>query len=426
VTIEQGGFPGTASIPVVGGPVRSNSFRAVLRSPLYRGATIALFLAGLGQSAAVPQMSRFLVDDLGTPLAAAGLFYLTNLTAPVAGFLIGRWSDRTGRRLGLFRICAAIGVAGWLLIAASTEAWMPFAVSALALAVSGVAGSQLFTAVHDEIVARRSHAGDSIISIVRASLTLGWIIGPVLGSLLGTLVGPRWLFVGTAVSALAQLVPMGTLRTSPAAAHVAVAEARTGSVPVARIGLRALLPLLAFTTLYVCAFVGDAPRYAYLPLMMQDDLHLSTLESGAIIGIQPLVEICLMPLVILVARRIGPLPLMIAGALCAVIGNACFALVASSLGMWAGQVLIGGTWGVFAALGIIVAQRLLPGAIATASGIFMTAPSITSAIGGLSGATGIATLGLPGMFLIPAGFAAVAAVGLAVLSRSPLLARSRG
>jgi len=426
VTVEQGGFPGTAPIPVIGGPVRSSAFRTVLRSPLYRGATLALFLAGLGASAAVPQMSRYLVDELGAPLTVAGLFYLTNLTAPVAGFLIGRWSDRRGRRLGLFRICAAIGFVGWLLIAASTEAWMPFAISALVLAISGVSGSQLFAAVHDEITARRSPSGDGIVSIVRAALTLGWVIGPVLGSFLGTLLGSRWLFVWTAVCVITQLIPMGTLRTSRAAAHVAVEEARTGSIPIVRLGFRPLLPLLAFTALFVCAFVGDAPRFAYLPIMMQDDLRLSALESGAIIGVQPLVEICLMPLMILAARRIGPLPLMVLGALCAVAGYVCFAAIGSATGLWIGQILIGCTWGVFAALGIIVAQRLLPGAVATASGIFMTAPAITSAIGGLSGAVGIAALGLPHMFAIPAAFSLVAAVGLALLSRSRHLVRSRG
>ena len=37
-----------------------------------------------------------------------------------------------------------------------------------------------------------------------------------------------------------------------------------------------------------------------------------------------------------------------------------FALTGDADGMFAGQILMGGVWGVFAALGIIVAQRLLP------------------------------------------------------------------
>ena len=72
--------------------------RQVAANPLYLGSAVAMFLSGLGFSAAAPQIAIFLVRDLGASLTIAGLFYLTNLTAPVAGYLIGSRSDRTGRR----------------------------------------------------------------------------------------------------------------------------------------------------------------------------------------------------------------------------------------------------------------------------------------------------------------------------------------
>lgn len=84
---------------------RGSALRLTLACPLYRGASVAVFLSAVGFSAAAPQIASFLVRDLGASLTAAGLFYLTNLTAPVAGYLVGRRSDRTGRRLGLFRVC---------------------------------------------------------------------------------------------------------------------------------------------------------------------------------------------------------------------------------------------------------------------------------------------------------------------------------
>ena len=71
----------TATVP--------SAARSVWTSPLYRGATLALFLSGLGTSAAAPQITLFLVDDLHVSLTTAGLYYLTNITAPVAGYLIG-------------------------------------------------------------------------------------------------------------------------------------------------------------------------------------------------------------------------------------------------------------------------------------------------------------------------------------------------
>jgi SET family sugar efflux transporter-like MFS transporter len=384
---------------------------------LYRGATVALFLAGLGMSMAAPQIALFLVNDLHVSLTTAGLYYLTNLTAPVAGYLVGARSDRTGKRLGLFRLCVVVGFLGWLGIAASTQAWMPFVISTLVLAFAGAGGSQLFAAIHDDLRATRSAVGDGVVSIVRMALTAGWIVGPVLGSFLAAAVGPRAMLVTTALFTLAQLVPMGAKRSARPPAVPLPAPIADGHA-VSRRGLRTMLPLLAFTGLYVLVYAGEPIKYAYLPIYMHDDLRLPAVISGAVIGIQPLIELLLMPLAVVVARRVGAMRLMVLGAAFGVGANLCFALADNVIGMFAGQVLMGGVWGVFAALGIIVAQRLLPEAVATASAVFMSSTAVASALGGLTGGTGIAILGLPLVFLAPALFGLVATIGIAVMSRS--------
>ncbi len=388
-----------------------SAVRVVLRSPLYRGATVALFLSGLGFSAAAPQIARFLVDDLGSSLTTAGLYYLTNLTAPVAGYLIGRRSDRTGRRLGLFRICAAVGFVGWLAIAFSTELWMPFVVSAVVLGFAGAATSQLFAAIHDELAAAPTPAADGVVSIVRMALTFGWVIGPVAGAFLAAQAGARAMLVATAVCTLAQILPLGMLRERTGAGAAA-----DGAGPHAPVPLRAMAALLAFTGLFILVYAGEPIKYAYLPIYMDGQLHLPAALSGAVIGIQPLVELALMPVAVIVARRMGMLPLMVVGALFGVGANVLFATTGTAVGLFAGQILMGGVWGVFAGLGIIVAQRLLPTAVATASAIFLSAPALSSALGGLLGGLGAGALGLPAVFVIPAVLAFLAAAGLLLLN----------
>ncbi|WP_217551217.1 hypothetical protein, partial [Pantoea sp. GbtcB22] len=74
--------PGSIGVVVQRGVVGDKTGEAtplpvVLASPLYRGATIALFLAGLGQSAAAPQFALFLTKELGGSQTSAGLFFLT-------------------------------------------------------------------------------------------------------------------------------------------------------------------------------------------------------------------------------------------------------------------------------------------------------------------------------------------------------------
>ena len=394
--------------------LRGSALRLTLTTPLYRGAAMAVFLSAVGFSAAAPQIASFLVNDLGASLTAAGLFYLTNLTAPVAGYLVGRRSDRTGGRLGLFRVCAVVSFLGWVGIAYSTHLWMPYLISTVAGAFGGAATSQLFAAVHDELTGHSTPSNDGVVAAVRMALTGGWIVGPVAGSVLAAYTSLRTMLIATAICTLAQVVPLATLRTPPStvSAHPASQPGSRGP------GVRVMLPLLTFTGLYVLVYAGEPIKYAYLPIYMNGALEFPAGLSGAIIGIQPLVELVLMPLAVVVARRTGMMRLMVLGAGFGVIANVCFAATGTAGGLVAGQVLMGGVWGIFATLGIIVAQRLLPTAVATASAIFLSSTALASAVGGGIGGIAAATIGLPAVFLIPAALGLLAAAGLTVMTRS--------
>ncbi|MFT2817151.1 MFS transporter [Leifsonia sp. A12D58] len=402
----------TSPVTIPTGSAKPSAIRVVLAHPLYRASTLALFLSGLGVSAAAPLIASFLVTELGASLTVAGLYYLTNLAAPIAGYLVGARSDRTGRRLGLFRICAVAGFAGWIGIAFSTELWMPFAISFVVLGFAGAATAQLFAAIHDELTAHPTTTNDGVVAIVRMALTAGWVIGPVLGAFLAAYAGFRPMFIVVAVATLAQIIPLGRLRDTASLSATEHSTA-TSSAPT----LRAMLPLIAFTALYICVYAGESVKYAYLPLYMNEQLHLAPALSGAIIGIQPLVELVLIPVAVIVSRRTGMTRLMAFAAACGVAANICFAVSGTAAGLFAGQILMGAVWGVFAALGIIVAQRLLPTAVATASAIFLSSTAISSAIGGLAGGLGAAAIGLPLVFIIPAAFAAIAAIGLVAMGR---------
>jgi len=385
----------------------------VLASRLFLGSTIAMFLSGLGASAAAPQIVLFLVKELGASLPLAGLYYLTSLAAPVAGYLVGRYSDRTGNRLGLFRMCAVAGFVGWAGLALSTSVWMPFFLGVALLAVSGAAASQIFAAVHDELSRKPDDANESVVAIIRMALTGGWIVGPVVGAWLAAAYGLRPMLWMTAICMLLQIAPLGTLNP------IAEIKPRTADEPGHHhSSLRSMLPLLMFTGLFVLVYAGEPVKYGFLLIYTDEHLHLSPAVRGAVIGIQPFIELLIMPFSIGLGRKLGNIWLMSIAASLGVLANLCFALWPSAAGMFAGQILMGGVWGVFMVLGIIVAQRLLPNAVATASAIFMSSTALASALGGIAGGLGVAALGLPSVFLLPALFAGIAVVGLALMARS--------
>jgi SET family sugar efflux transporter-like MFS transporter len=215
----------------------------------------------------------------------------------------------------------------------------------------------------------------------------------------------------TAICMLLQIAPLGTLNPAIKLKPGSASERASHS------SLRAMLALLAFTGLFVLVYAGEPVKYGFLLIYMEEQLKLSPAVRGAVIGIQPFIELLVMPFSIGLGRQLGNVWLMCIAAAMGVLANLCFALWPSASGMFVGQILMGGVWGIFMVLGIIVAQRLLPNAVATASAIFMSSTALASALGGIAGGFGVALLGLPTVFLLPALFGGIAVIGLALIAR---------
>ena len=391
----------------------------VWRDRFHRAALLSLFFSGMATSVAMPQLTTFFVTDLGATLPQAGLYYLTNVTAPVVGFALGRLSDRQADRLTLFRLGAVVGAVGWLAMGLSTQLWMPFVVSVLALGVAGAAGAQVYAAVRDEL-SRRPSAGDAeVISTVRMGFTFGWVVGPVVGSVVGGAFGLRTVLFVTAAFAALQLVPMIGVRAPRFVAPSSSAAGADGAPAVRsrRASRRALLPLLAFCGLAMVACCGDTVKFAYLPLYMSEQLHLPALTRGAVIGLQPVCELLLMPLAAAMATRFGALRVVMVGTVCSVLAHLAYATSTSVVGLIGAQLLLSAMWAALAGLGVTVAQDLYPEGVGLASSTFMSSIVFASTVGGLVGSAFVARLGLPHVFVVPAVLSTLALVGMAVLAR---------
>ncbi|TCC54198.1 MFS transporter [Kribbella pittospori] len=382
----------------------------VVQSRFYRSAFLSLLIAGIGVSAATPQLTLFLVRDLGAPLPVAGLYYVTNLAAPVAGYMVGRLSDRSHDRLLWFRICALIGTAAWLAMASANTVWLPFVISAIALSVAGGSMAQLFAACRDELSRHPTKAENRVVATVRMAFTTGWILGPVFGSWFGGVFGLRALLVATAVCTFAQLIPLGRQRVERY--HNLSMPPR----PTSRRQIDHLMPLLIFTAVCVLAMTGDTIKFGYLPIYMAEQLHVSDSVRGAVIGVQPLLELLLLPVVARLADRFGPMLVMTGGAAMGLAGNIAYATSTSVGGLFLGQALTAGLWACVGALGVSIAQQLYPEGVGTASGIFLSAIPLGSAVGGTIGGIGVAAIGLPHVFFVPAVLTTFAMVGFGVLT----------
>jgi SET family sugar efflux transporter-like MFS transporter len=395
-------------------PARTSIVKTLWQSRFYRSAVITLFISGIAISSANPQLALFFVNDLHAPLTVAGLYYLTNIASPLIGFLIGRYSDRISDRLRLFRVGAVIGALGWLLMALSTQIWEPFVISVVTLGVAGAAGSQVYAAARDELSRNPTESDTKVISAIRMSFTAGWIVGPVLGSWLAGQFGIRILLGFVAFLAIAQTIPMIGVR-----APRYVSPDRVDELPerLTRSTLRGMLPLFAFAVLCMLALSGDTLKFAFLPVYMENVLHTPAPIRGAVIATQPVFELLLIPVASYFAIRIGAMRVVIIGTVFGVAAHLCYALSTNVQILFLGQFLMSVLWAGIAGLGVNIAQHLYRRGAGVATSTFMSTTVFASTLGGVIGGLGVAPLGLPHVYFIPAAICACSFVGMFFLSR---------
>lgn len=379
-----------------------------------------MFISGIGVSSTTPQMTLFLVNDLGASVPVAGLYYLTNFAAPIAGYVLGNLSDRQENRLTLFRICAVLGGLGWLAMSLATAVWMPFVIAAVALSISGGSMGLLFAAVRDELSRTGSPSAARVISAIRMAFTAGWIIGPVVGSWFGADYGLRPLLIATAVLTAGQILPLGFQRVSRYLGDLRTTADEGGETILGKprqLAAPSKVPLFVFVACCVLVMNGDTIKFAFLPLYMANDLRLSDTLRGAVIAIQPLLELVLMPFFAWLADRITPIRVVALGAAFGVAANIAYATSEHVLGLFVGQILMSCLWAAIAGLGVTVAQQLYPYGVGLASSVFMSSIMLSGGLGGAIGGLGTALLGVPHVFFVSAVLGVIGTIGMVVVGR---------
>jgi len=152
-------------------------------------------------------------------------------------------------------------------------------------------------------------------------------------------------------------------------------------------------PLYVFVAASVLVMNGDTIKFAFLPLYMANQLGISDAMRGAVIAIQPLVELALMPFFARLADRISPIRVVTIGAAFGIAANIAYATSTHVAGLFVGQILMSALWAAVAGLGVTVAQQLYPYGVGLASSVFMSSIMLNGGLGGAIGGLGTALLG---------------------------------
>jgi SET family sugar efflux transporter-like MFS transporter len=390
---------------------------ALLRDPALAPLGLALFLHGLSQGMTVPLIALWIVHVYGGgPGAIAAYFTCAAAGGLAQNPVLGRLSDRIGRRRPTAIAATLLQTAGLAALAARP----PFALVlvAAALLLAAQVQPQLFALLND-------HVGDGserlpralTMATLRATISAAWMFGAPIGGLLAG-AGFAWAFgVAAALNASSLVVIVCTCREAPRAAAVRphAAEAQGREAP-AREGRPRWGQLALFGLGGLLAVAGNSAKMQAVPLYLAR-MGLPDAAIGLTYSWMALGELVLMPPCGWLADRMPRRHVVAAGMLG---GTAFFAAIALAPGSAAVVLAFPAIALLIAALsgvGIGYVQDIDPAHAGLAGGVFFAAQGLGQMVGGPLIALSQQRLGLPHAFLIPA--LAILAGALAVLCTRP-------
>jgi MFS transporter, DHA1 family, tetracycline resistance protein len=281
---------------------------------------LIVFIDLLGFGVMIPQLPFYGLHFGLSGFGVASMLACYSLAQFFGSPLLGRLSDRVGRRPVLL-VSLAASAAAYLWLGLSDAAWMLFAARLMAGAGAGnIAAAQAYIADMTPPEGRAKGMG-----MIGAAFGLGFTLGPGLGGLASHLDPAAPAFIAAGLSTLAFVLAFLRLKESlPASSRTA--RARPSRLAMAREALgRPLLReliLLLFAT--VCAFAGMETTFA---LWARQVFGWSATQVGLNFLFVGIVLVVIQGVLIgRLSRRFGETRLVIAGAAAITLGLAGLAL----------------------------------------------------------------------------------------------------
>lgn len=331
---------------------------------VYAAFMIVAFMMGIAGALQAPTLSLFLSREVGAEPFWVGLFYTVNA---IAGILVSLWlakrSDSQGDRRRLIMFCCAMAVGNALLFAFNRHYLTLITCGVLLASLANTAMPQLF-ALAREYADSSAREVVMFSSVMRAQLSLAWVIGPPLAFMLALNYGFTAMFTIAAgifiisFALIALILPSVARVEQPA--DVAVTQIsgwRDGNV-------RKLF--VASTLMWTCntMYIID------MPLWISGDLGLPDRLAGILMGTAAGLEIPAMILAGYYIKRIGKRRMMTLAVAAGVLFYIGLIFFHSERALLLLQLFNAVFIGIVAGIGMLWFQDLMPGRAGAATTLF--------------------------------------------------------
>ena len=320
------------------------------------------FLTGIACALQTPTLSLFLETEVKVRPALVGLFFTGSAVIGilVSQFLAGR-SDKQGDRKSLIFLCCMLGALGFTLFAWSRNYYLLLLVGVLLTSFGSTANPQMF-ALAREHADRTGREAVMFTSIMRAQVSLAWVIGPPIAFALALGFGFKVMYLaGAAAFVLCGLLVWKRLPSMPKTA------ATNAPLAAPRQHRRDSLLLFVACTLM---WTANSMYLINMPLYVVHELRLPERLAGILMGAAARLEIPIMLIAGMVAKRCGKRCLMRGAVVAGVLFYCGLLFITGSWPLIALQLLNAAFIGVLAGIGMLYFQDLMPGQAGTATTLF--------------------------------------------------------
>lgn len=324
---------------------------------------IVAFLTGIAGALQTPTLSLFLTTEVHARPAMVGFFFSGSaiIGIMVSQFLAGR-SDKKGDRKSLIFACCLLGALASLLFAWNRNYFVLLFIGVFLSSFGSTANPQMF-ALAREHADKTGREAMMFSSILRAQVSLAWVIGPPIAYALAMGFGFDVMYISAAFAYVLCGAIVWFLLPSMRKSPVPV----SGKLEAPRSNRRDALLLFAACTL----MWGTNSLYIInMPLYIINELHYPEKLAGIMMGTAAGLEIPTMLIAGYYARRCGKRFLMriatVAGLLF-YIGMLTFHHPIVLLGM---QLLNAIYIGILAGIGMLYFQDLMPGQAGSATTLY--------------------------------------------------------
>ncbi|WP_336818414.1 sugar efflux transporter [Cedecea sp. MMO-103] len=351
--------------------------RARRFNPVYAAFMAVSFMIGVAGALQAPTLSLFLTREVEVRPFWVGLFYTVNAIAGIGvSLLLAKRSDSRGDRRKLIMVCCAMAVANCVLFAFNRHYLTLITLGVMFASIANTAMPQIF-ALAREYADRSAREVVMFSSIMRAQLSLAWVIGPPLSFMLALKYGFTTMFLiaaGIFVISLALIIfALPSVPRVEQPAEVAITQVSGWKDSNVRMLFIASMLMWTCNTMYIID----------MPLWISHDLGLPDELAGLLMGTAAGIEIPAMILAGYYVKRFGKRNMMVAAVVAGILFYVGLILFHSKTALVILQLFNAVFIGIIAGIGMLWFQDLMPGRPGSATTLFTNSISTGVILAGI-------------------------------------------